>query len=80
MSYERTSNLEVPRMPEDPEIAAFNASVKRKQRILLIVGLGFGVALATALLVWPDEVREGIKQGAQSIWAFLQWLFGGMRS
>jgi hypothetical protein len=61
----------------DPQTAALLQQIKRRQRIALVGGLVLSIAVIVALLVWPDEIRDGVVNGASAVWRFLQLLLGG---
>ena len=61
----------------DPQTAALLQQIKVRQRIALAIGLVLAVAVVVALLVWPDEIRDGVVTGASAVWRFLQMIFGG---
>jgi hypothetical protein len=65
-------------MPDDPEAAAFLRTVRRRQLIWIVVGSVVALAVVIALLIWPEEVKEGVVQGAQAVWRLLQMLFGSL--
>lgn len=67
-----------PSMPVDQETQDFLRTVKRRQRILAIAGILLGVLVAVAVVIWPDEIRDGIVTSASAIWRLLQTLFGGL--
>lgn len=67
-----------PSMPVDQETQEFLRKVKLRQRVLTIGGIVLAVLVAVAVLVWPDEVRQGIVSGATAVWRLLQMVFGGL--
>jgi hypothetical protein len=65
-------------MPADPETEAFLRAVRRRQLIWAVVGGVLGLAAVIALLIWPEQVKEGVVQGGQALWRLLQMIFGGI--
>lgn len=61
----------------DPQTQALLGQIKRRQRIAAIVGAVLAIAVVVAVVVWPDEVREGVVTGAAAVWRLLQLLFSG---
>ncbi|WP_029135673.1 hypothetical protein [Nakamurella lactea] len=64
-------------MPADPETAAFLRAVRRRQLIWIVIGAAAALAAVIALLIWPNEIKEGVAQGAAALWRLLQMIFGG---
>lgn len=67
-----------PSMPIDQETQEFLRKVRLRQRVLTIAGIVLAVLVAAAVLIWPDEVKQGIVSGAVAVWQLLQRVFGGL--
>lgn len=65
-------------MPADPDTAMFLRNVRRRQLIWAVVGGVLALAAVIALLIWPEQVKEGVVQGATALWRLLQMIFGGL--
>lgn len=61
----------------DPQTQALLQQIKVRQRIALVIGLVLAVGVILALVIWPDEIRDGVVTGASAVWRFLQMLLGG---
>lgn len=68
------------RMPDDPETAALLRTIRRRQLIWIVLGGIVALALVITLLIWPEQVKDGVVQGAQALWRLLQMLFGSLGS
>lgn len=66
-----------PGIQVDPQTQALLQQIKVRQRIALVIGLVLAVGVIVALVVWPDEIRDGVVTGASAVWRFLQLLLSG---